>query len=243
MDNKGRKISYSYYLISINIVIILLILGAIIYVVVDNKRVLYKQDEYDYLDTNYLSLQLQYTLLNEIIDNPQTSCSALNSALDDSTSDLGYSLDKLLQYQKESINDQQFENLKRKYTLDNVKYWIFAKKAKALCNLDKVIVMYFYDEKCTICPDQGVVLSYYKTKYKENILVFPFDTTDAKKEPILKMIMSVYNITTYPTLIIGDNKYEGIIHNEKLGNIFADEFELFTGNCTDTNLTKKNDTN
>lgn len=235
MNDNKRKISYSYYLISINVVIILLILSGIIYVVVDNKRTISKQDEYSYLETNYLSLQLRYALINEIIEDPQTSCSALNGALDDSMSDLGYSLDKLLQYEKDSINEVQFENLKRRYILDNVKYWIFAQKAKKICNLDKVLVIYFYNEDCKICPDQGVILSYYKTKYKENILVFPFNTDDAKKEPIIKMMMNIYNVTSYPTLIIGDNKFEGLIHKEKLGNIFADEFEHFTGNCSDQN--------
>ena len=239
-DEKKRPISYSYYLISINIVIILLLVGAIAYFIIDNKRMQYKQDEYFNLETNYLSLQLQYTLLNQVLNEPNPSCTVLNTALEDSVSDLGYSLDKLMQYEKESLNDIHYQSLKRRYTLDNIKYFLFVKKANELCNVNKISILYFYTENCTICPDQGVVLSYYKTKYKETILVFPFNTDDAKKEPSVKMLISMYNITQYPTIIIDTTKYTGVVYKEELGNILANEFDKFNKTSNTINNEKSN---
>jgi len=222
-----RKISYEYYIISLNIVIIILLISALVFFVVDSKRYLSKQDESEIQNTNYLSLQLQYTLINELIETNSQSCSALNTALQDSIKDLGYSMDKLLEYKKDSMNDEYYENLERRYMLDNIKYWMFAKKAKDICNLNKVIILYFYSNNCEICPNQGVVLSYYKTKYDENILIFPINADNAQYEPVVELLMSVYEVNAYPTLIIDDTKYEGIVYNDELGNIFAEEFEKF----------------
>lgn len=216
-----RKISYEYYIISLNVVIIILLISAFAYVILDNKRILSQQDNTEIQNTNYISLQLQYALIDNLIQNDNVSCSALNSALENSISDLGASLDKILRYKKESMNEEYYETLNRKYILDNIKYWMFAKKANEICDLEKINVLYFYSDACEICPNQGVILSYYKKKYNENILVFPINADDAKDEPVIKLLLSSYQINQYPSLIINNHKYEGIKYKEDLGNILS----------------------
>lgn len=242
-DKEKRKVSYEYYIISINVVMLILLVGALIYVVIDNKRLQSKHDDSLTQENNYMSLQLQYALMGDLIANSSNSCRALNSALEDSISDLGYSLDKITQYKKESVNDVYYETLQRKYILDNVKYWIFARKANELCSLNKVIIMYFYSDNCAICPDQGVLLTYYKKKYEENILIFPINTDDAKTEPVIKMLLSSYDVQNFPTLVINDQRYEGMIYKEQLANILADEFSRFVKNefCYDNITQSSND--
>jgi len=233
-----RKISYEYYVISLNIVMIIILLGALAYIYVDSKRYLSKQDESEIQNNQYLSLQLQYTLLNDVLESDSQSCSALNTALQNSIEDLGSSLDKLLEYQKDSINDEYYENLEHRYVLDNVKYWMLAKKAKELCELDKVIILYFFSDNCEICPDQGVILSYYKKTYDENILVFPINVDNAVYEPVIQLIMSAYEIDTYPSIVVDDVKYEGIIYKDELGNILGDCFARFTKNKNVSNCSQ-----
>ena len=117
--------------------------------------------------------------------------------------------------------------------MDNLNYWLFAKKTKEKCDLDVVNILYFYSEKnCQTCPDQGVILTYFKKTFGDKLLVFPIDVDYELNEPVITILKKQYDVTMYPTTIIEDQKYEGIIHNEELKKIICDSFKYEKEICS-----------
>ncbi len=221
-----RKASKQKYLIAAVIAILVFSLGIMLGMVIDNERFRWVIQKGEEQDVSYQSLQFQYLYLNTVIGSDNESCTVLHAQLEDTLSDLGSTLDKLVNFQQDSsLNRQDYDIIKRRYLIDNLEYWLFAKKAQKLCNNDLVTILYFFSgTNCKICPDQGVVLTYYKKKYEDKLLVFPIDVDLEAKEPIIKILRKRYQVYNYPSIVVGDTKYEGVVEREKLGQIICSNF-------------------
>ncbi|MCF7860799.1 hypothetical protein K9M79_01020 [Candidatus Woesearchaeota archaeon] len=228
-----RKLSSDKIIVAAVISVLIFILGISLGVILTNERVNWLDEVNKEQEVAYQSVQLQAYFLSSILNN-NASCSVLHATLEDTIADLDYSLDKLVEYDKDSrIKKDEFDLLKRRYTLDNIKYWLMAKQAKDICEKDLVLVLYFYSgENCSICPDQGVILTYFKKKLNDKLLVFPIDVDMADDEPMIKLIQKAYKIYQYPTLIIDGIKYEGVTQKNDLGNIICSDIESDSA-CTD----------
>jgi hypothetical protein len=222
----GRKMSKQKYFIAALIALLIFSLGMVLGMVVDNERFRWVIQKSEEQDVSYQSLQFQYLYLNSVMGSDNESCSVLHAQLEDTLADLGNTLDKLTNYQEDSnLNKEDFNLIKRRYLIDNLEYWLFAEKAKKLCNTDLVSVLYFFSgTKCDICPNQGVVLTYYKKKYEDKLLIFPIDVDLEAKEPIIKILRKRYQVYSYPTIVVEDKKYEGVVEKEKLGEIICGNF-------------------
>ena len=109
--------------------------------------------------------------------------------------------------------------------LDNIKYWLFAKQSKKQCAIDLVPVLYFYSEEhCPNCGDQGVLLTYYKKLYGERLLIFPINSDLEQDESMITVLKSRYNVTQYPTIIVGEEKFQGVTDKTVLGKMICDNF-------------------
>ncbi|MFH1641813.1 MAG: hypothetical protein ABIC04_02845 [Nanoarchaeota archaeon] len=217
-----RKISKDKYFIAFFLTTIIFILGLSLGMLFDNLRIKSVEIDNKVMEVNYLSLQFQYLYLTSL-DDTNASCSVLRTATENAIDDLGESLQTFIRYKEESkINKDLYELVGRKYILDNLKYWLFTKKTKEKCDLDVVSILYFYSsENCPICPNQGVILTYFKKIFQDKLLVFPIDVDYEDNEPIIATLKNQYGITTYPTLIIEDEKYEGVINNKELKKIIC----------------------
>jgi len=151
----------------------------------------------------------------------------LQAALEKSIVDLGASLDKIQSYKKQSqINQQDYDLIERSYLIDNLKYWLLASETKKQCGEDYVTILYFFSEKnCPSCPDQGVILTYYKKMYEEKLLVFPINLDMESEEASLGILKNIYNITKLPSITVEDKKYEGVVSKDDLGKIICSNFK------------------
>jgi len=228
-----RKVSKHKYLIAAAVALLIFSLGIMLGMVVDNERFRWVINKGEEQDVSYQSLQFQYLYLNTVIGSDNESCTVLRAQLEDTLSDLGSTLDKLVNFQQDSsLNKDDFDLIKRKYLVDNLEYWLFAQKAKRLCKSDLVTILYFYSgTKCDICPNQGVVLTYYKKKYEDRLLVFPIDVDLEPKEPIIKILRKRYQIYNYPSIVVEDKMYEGVVEKDALGGIICDNF-IDKANCS-----------
>lgn len=221
-----RRISKDKYLLAGFITFLIFALGLTLGMVLDNARL--KALEYDAREQeiDFASLQFQYLYLTSI-DTEGESCPVLRTALDKSVAELGKTLDHLEEYKKDSkINLKSYTLVGRKYLLDNLQYWFFAKKSKQKCEIDLVNILYFYsNENCEICSDQGVLLTFFKKLYGEQLLVFPIDIDLESEEPLITIMKSRYDINEYPTLVIEDTKYEGMQNKEKLSQLICSSFK------------------
>jgi len=221
----ARALDKRKYIIVGAITLIVFILGVSLGTILDYERYRSVYEINKEQEMVFNSLQLQYLYLTEL-EHDEEVCAAIYSTLEDSVMELGKSLDDIVNYEENSrLNKRSYVEIKRKYVLDNIRYWMFAKKAKERCGKDLVTILYFNSENgCSDCNEQGTFLTYYKTIYEDKLLVFPLDVGLKDNEGMLKILFNQYNLTHLPTLIIGDDKYEGIVGKEALKELICSEF-------------------
>ncbi|MEM2121686.1 MAG: hypothetical protein QXU20_03475, partial [Candidatus Woesearchaeota archaeon] len=173
-------------------------------------------------EIDLIDLQLQYDYLNKILGE-NDNCEVMKIALESAVKRLGESLSKIEKYGEETTTKtEDYFRIKKKYLLDNIRYWNIAEEAKQYCNLSILSILYFYTDPCPNCPNQGVILSYYKNVYGDSLLVFPLDAS-IQDIGILKMIILKYNITEFPSLVINNKVYSGVVSKEELKEIICKE--------------------
>lgn len=227
-----RRISTTTYLLAGFITLLIFFLGLSLGMIVDDMRLRNAEQLNKAQEVNYQSLQMQYLYLSTL-PNATDSCPTLKVALDKTVAELSESLDRFEDFKKETkLNDKDYDLIGRKYLLDNIKYWFFADKSRNLCDLNLVSVLYFYSLKdCQVCPDQGVILTYFKKILDERLLVFPINVDIEKEEPLIKILRSRYNITSYPSVVIADHKYEGVVQRMELSRLICSAYHTMPLEC------------
>jgi len=221
-----RKISKEKYLLAALLAFLIFSFGLSLGIILDNARAKWAEKVTKEQEINYASLQLQYLYINTLEESNQ-SCSVLRIALAEAVKELSKSLDKLSQYKDDAkLNKNEFTLIGRKYTLDNLRYWLFARRTKEKCDIDIVSILYFYSGKyCDSCPNQGTILTYFKKRFEERVLIFPIDVDLEEYEPMITILKESYNITQYPSIIVENEKYEGVIPKEELAKLICDSFK------------------
>lgn len=227
-----RKVSRSKYVMAGVLTFMIFSLGLTLGIIMDSFRISWAEQEVKQHELGLAGLQFQYLYISSLEDS-KDSCNVMNIALEKTIAQLGESLDKFLEYEKRSnLKKGEYEILRQQYLLDNLRYWLFAEKSKKLCELDKVTVLYFHSvDTCDICPEQGVVLTYFKKIFDERLLVFPIDTDLEKEEPMISILKTRYNVTKYPSLIIDDTLYEGVVEKKELGRLICNSFKNEQPEC------------
>ncbi len=229
----ARQIYLRTYVIVGFISLLVFSLGFLLSALIDDQRIARVEKATKVQELNYKSLQFQQLYLNTLSNNTE-SCPVFELSLQSSINSLTDSLERMESYKvSANFNQAEFNELARTYVLDNLRYWLFAKKTKELCSLDFVTVLYFYsDEKCSICPNQGVILSYYKKLLGDKLLVFPINTDLEQQEASIAMLKERYNVTTYPTIIVKESKYEGVVSKKDLMPIVCGSFKTQVEVCS-----------
>ena len=223
--NHFRKISKDKYIIAGVLTFLIFSLGLTLGVILEEERYNWAEEINQEQDVEYLSLQLQYLFLSNLpSSNAQDSCAILTASLQDSVSDLSTSLARIVDYEEaNTLSDEEIILLKRRYTLDNIRYWLLAGEAKEKCEMQMTTILYFYTEGCQDCASQGTVLSYYKALLEDSFLVFPIDQTLVSEEPLVQILLSLYNVEDLPTLVIDGELYPGFVSKEDLNELICME--------------------
>ena len=231
---KRKRSTYKYVIAGI-LTVLVFGLGISLGLLIDNERLQWLEEREEQRDLDYESLQFQYLYLNTL-EETNESCKILKTAFEKSLKDLDITLEKILTYkQGTDINHEEYDRLQRRYILDNIEYWLFAKKAKKECdNVDLVNILYFYSgEHCPRCSEQGIALTHYKKIFEERLLVFPLDTDFEDIEPMISILRSQFGIddTSIPIIVIEDEKFEGPVAIEKLGQLVCSSFKTEPEEC------------
>ncbi len=222
---KKREVSSKKYILSAMIVSLIFILGITLGLIIENKRVEYLMNFYEEEKNDFESLQVQYMYLTSGVNNTKV-CTGLEYTFNEYLIRLDKKGSELENYRvaSSSLNREKFNILLRQYLIEEVKSWTLATRIKKTCsNHEIVTVLNFHTKRCPECDDTGTLLSYFKKKFKQNLLVFSFDA-DFTDEPLVQMLERVYNITEYPTLIINDKKYEGFMNKQELQNVLCNYY-------------------
>lgn len=166
----------------------------------------------DKLTTDILSSETRFALLE------RTSCKHF---IDDAilTEELGLFGDRLASMERQlDAGDPDVEQLKRYYSLLQIKDYLLVSQLAEKCNTHPVVIIYFYSQDCTECERQGYVLADVQKDYP-NISVYGFDY-DTELSAV-RTLASTLNVTAdmTPVLIINDQLYSGGVTEEKLRSI------------------------
>ena len=197
--------------IIISLVITVLLIGTIVYAInyLNQQRVAELKTIEDQLSTDTLSVETQYSLLeNAPCEDFTTGSSTEDTRLSQEVSDIG---DKLSYTEnKLGSKDPQVIQLKNQYTLLEIRDYLLTQQLAKTCNLHPTIVLYFYtntDECKDVCDRAGYALSYLHQTYPA-LRVYSFDYN--LNLGALKTLEDIEKVhTPFPAFIINHKQYNG----------------------------------
>ncbi|MCX6711470.1 MAG: hypothetical protein NT139_00320 [Candidatus Woesearchaeota archaeon] len=204
-------------------------IGILLGFILTDARISYVNDATSQQKLEYDSIQLQYLYISSLLKDE--NCPAITKALEENINNLENLRIKLENFMSGSENKIEYINLKREYTLAQLKYWLLSKQTKKLCKQDTVSVLFFYtnDAQCPDCSTQGTILTYLKDTFKDKLLIFSLDSN--LNEPMVSILKETYNITKEPTTIIENTKFESLTTKEKLKEVICTYYTTKDPNC------------
>jgi len=216
------------YLFAFIITAAIFFIGFFFGFLMDIQRANYFTDMNNVEKLNIRSLELQQQFLKD--NTFKNQCSAFRFMFDKAIVELENNRDRLDNYNEQSkVKQADFELLMREYTISQINFLSIANNLKISCanSSDFVTVLYFYSDQatCPSCDNQATVLDYYKMHLKQNILIFAINEKLDKSEPLVALLKNVYNITSYPTLVVENDVYPGYVDKNAMDKILCDRYK------------------
>lgn len=216
MDN---DFDWKKYLIVLLITIGLFLTAIYISNYFGNKKINELKTIQDKIAVDILSSETQFSLLSEL------SCKNISDSV--FSSELG-ELGSKLEWSQENLGaTDEVAYLKKYYSLLQIKDYLLAKKISARCGVKSAFILYFYTtaENCSLCEQEGIVLSSLRTKYPE-LRVYSFDYSTELSA--VTSMLQIYKIkdTVLPALVIDDNVLTGFHSIDELEKMVQDSFKL-----------------
>lgn len=155
------------------------------------------------LEEDAADLQSKQLMMNYLDD--QKSCNLRKKGLAQIVEDYNNRLERVESYEKSSFFQAgDFQNLRRRYVLSGLEYWMFAENTKEECDdYNPDTVLFFTEEDCTSCARQGEILSDLKRVHGEDLLVFVIYTDI--EDNMIEVLKKEYNVTSPPAVIVNQN--------------------------------------
>jgi len=178
-----------------------------------NQKLKELSDLENQISLNILSTETRFSLLEK------TSCEHL---VDKKDSRIGFNdeltaLAKKVKFMENQLGlkNKNVNSIKEYYTLLQIKDYLLSKEFQSRCGERSYSLLYFFDNECKDCSKQSVILDAVSQKYPQ-IRVYWFDKSVST--PALDTLISLFNISKVPSLIIGDKLYDGMQTLEKIEN-------------------------
>ena len=190
----------------ISLAITILILGTVVYAInyLDRQRLAELNGIQARLATDTLSLETQFSLLETAPCEDQTEGTELSKEV----SDLG---DRLAQAENRLGNkNAQVIELKKQYSLLQIRDYILTKKLAATCNFTPTVALYFYSNtpgSCTDCDRASYALSYLHQTYPK-LRVYSFDY-DLDLGALHTLITLEKVQPKFPAFVVNGNRFYG----------------------------------
>ena len=222
------------YLIAFLITIGFFTIGILIGFQLSSTRISFLQESATQQRLDFDSLQVQYLYAGKLTE--QGNCNAIEATLNTNILNLVRTQERLEQYEKESATQlEAFRILKREYTLAELRYWLLVRETQDICHRDAVTVLYFYsdDQDCPACRTEGFILTYLKKLFKDRLLVFSLDA-ELVEEPLVNLLLQSYNVTSYPSIVVNDQLYEGFQDKDDVTAYVCNGFDTRHEECPTT---------
>ena len=184
-----------------------------------NKKIDQLKSIQDKIAIDILSSETQFSLLSEL------SCKNISDSV--FYGELGELSGKLEWSQNNLGNTEEVSYLKKYYFLLEIKDYLLNKKISERCGSKSAFILYFYTSKenCSLCDDEGIVLSTLRKKYPE-LRVYSFDYSTELSA--VKAMLQIYKIkdTNLPAFVIDDDVLTGFHGVDELESMLQKSFKL-----------------
>lgn len=213
--------------------ITLLIAGTIVYTVhyINQQRLSEINTMQTQLSTDTLSLETQFALLENVPCKDISSNTVFSRGLSTIGDKLSFAEQRL------GKQDQQVIELKKEYSLLEIRDYLLMQKFSDTCHITPITVLYFYSNTgdCSSCDRAGYALSYMRKTYPR-IRVYSFDYH--LDLGALKTLIEVKKIKpTLPAFVIQKKRFYGFTSLAQLEKEFPKElFASSTATSTNTRI-------
>lgn len=171
---------------------------------INNLRLSNIQDTENKIAIDTLSLETQFDLLTRLSCADITENSVLSTELNTLSERLDYTEGQL------GSENEQVIQLKRQYSLLEIKDYLLMQQVAEKCKLKPVFVLYFYSNQgdCADCDSAGHVLTYLRQTYP-SLRVYSFDYN--LDVGALKTLISIDKIqNTLPAFVVNGKTTYGV---------------------------------
>lgn len=199
MLTKEDKKRYLFvFIITLTIFLTIWLLSSFI----SNQKIRNIKSIQDSIAIDILASETQFQLLQEL-SCKDVAINTLSDALNELATKITYSEENIK-------NKSEVRELKRYYSLLQIKDYLLIQKIKEKCKISFVPIFYFYTtaENCIECTKQSLVLTKLRKEH-ENIRVYSFDyNLDLSA---LKSLLKIFKVedTKLPALVIDESLYTG----------------------------------
>lgn len=189
------------------------------------------------LRTEQRSVMVTYRLAEELGED---TCVAQKILTQQNLGDLYEVRQKVISHQNSrKIKDPRFRMLKKEYMTILIDNYVRREQLEKECGEDKVKVLYFYSDDCKTCQGQGKILTNYRRKYDEELLVYPLDTSLNLQS--IDFLERYYDIEEYPSIVIEGEVHEGFVNRTTVESEIKERLNQ-TNNSNSTNSLFENNT-
>lgn len=173
----------------------------------------------DTVAIDIMSSETQFQLLQEL------SCKDVAAnTLSDTLNELA---DKIAYSEQNIRNKDQVTELKRYYSLLEIKDYLLMQKIKAKCGSTVVPIFYFYTtaENCSECIKQSAVLTEMRREYPE-LRIYSFDYN--LDLTALQSLIKIFKVedTKLPALVMNDKLYTGFNSQETIEKVVPEIIKM-----------------
>lgn len=198
----------------------------------NNRRIADIQRTQDNISIDILSLETQFDLLAEHSCQDISENSVLSTEIQPLASRLSY-----LETQP-NVNQNELTQLKRHYSLLEIKDYLLMKQVAAKCRLKPVFILYFYSNTggCADCEEQGYALTGLSQKYP-GLRVYSFDYNLGLSA--LQTLIDIHNVEDkLPALVINNKTYYGLHTIADIEKVLPQLATLKTASSTSATSTR-----
>lgn len=124
--------------------------------------------------------------------------------------------------EKNVFKKDDIDYLQRRYFLSELKLFALINELNLVCRTNYSTILFFYEIDDDLSERQGYILADLE-KSDPSIFVFSFDK-DYDKEPLLNLLLSNYNISVAPTLVVAPGfKFEGLAYAAEIVAFLMDD--------------------
>jgi len=169
---------------------------------------------------NELSTESYLTELQFIDVFGGNKCSLLVSRVDEIKTVLGETRTKLAKYGVSFAKKQDFDYLKRKHVISQIRFMLLIEGLNTECGADYDTILFFYEIDQQSSSNQGYALDKLGGQ-NDKLVVLSFDL-NYKDEALTDLLATKYDIESTPQIVINEKTLEsGFVSEEELKNYLA----------------------